>query len=70
MQAQSQIASVSFLISSLNISNQCDLNYKTSKNQRLQVELALIKLCHIPSVINLSAAGMPSSQEGGNKKKT
>lgn len=68
-QAQSQIAAVSFLISSLNISNQCDLNYKTSKNQRLQVELALIKLCHIPSVINLSAAGMPSSQEGGLKKK-
>jgi len=67
--AQSQIAPLSFLISSLNISNQCDLNYKTSKNQRLQVELALIKLCHIPSVINLSAAGMPSIQEGEIKKK-
>lgn len=66
---QSQIAPVSFLISALNISNQCDLNYKTSKNQRLQVELALIKLCHIPSVINLSAAGMPSSPEGEIKKK-
>ena len=68
--AQSQIAPLSFLISSLNISNQCDLNYKTSKNQRLQVELALIKLCHIPSVINLSAAGMPSIPEGEIKKKT
>ncbi|MDO8992867.1 MAG: DNA polymerase III subunit gamma/tau, partial [Daejeonella sp.] len=68
-QAQSQIAPLSFLISSLNISNQCDLNYKTSKNQRLQVELALIKLCHIPSVINLSAAGMPSVPEGEIKKK-
>jgi len=68
-QVQSQIAPLSFLISSLNISNQCDLNYKTSKNQRLQVELALIKLCHIPSVINLSAEGMPSAPEGGLKKK-
>jgi len=68
-QVQSQIAPLSFLISSLNISNQCDLNYKTSKNQRLQVELALIKLCHIPSVINLSAAGMPSIPEGEIKKK-
>jgi DNA polymerase-3 subunit gamma/tau len=67
--AQSQIAPLSFLISALNISNQCDLNYKTSKNQRLQVELALIKLCHIPSVINLSAAGMPSIPEGEVKKK-
>lgn len=68
-QAQSQIAPLSFLISSLNISNQCDLNYKISKNQRLQVELALIKLCHIPSVINLSAAGMPSIPDGEVKKK-
>lgn len=63
---QSQAASASFLISSLNISNQCDLNYKTSKNQRLQVELALIKLCHIPSVINIAAEGFP---EGQIKKK-
>lgn len=68
-QTQSQIAPVSFLISALSISNQCDLNYKISKNQRLQVELALIKLCHIPSVINLSAAGMPSTSEGEIKKK-
>ncbi|MBC7744630.1 MAG: DNA polymerase III subunit gamma/tau [Flavobacterium sp.] len=51
---QSQETSTSFLISSLNIANQCDLNYRISKNQRLQVELALIKLCHIPSVLNFS----------------
>ncbi|MDP3469478.1 MAG: DNA polymerase III subunit gamma/tau [Daejeonella sp.] len=68
-QLQSQTAPLSFLISALNISNQCDLNYKTSKNQRLQVELALIKLCHIPAVINLSAAGMPQIPEGEVKKK-
>lgn len=54
---QSQESSASFLISALNITNQCDLNYKTSKNQRLQVELALIKLCHIPSAINIAAEG-------------
>ncbi|MFA5244668.1 MAG: DNA polymerase III subunit gamma/tau, partial [Pedobacter sp.] len=63
---QAQAAPASFLISALNISNQCDLNYKTSKNQRLQVELALIKLCHIPSVINIAAEGFP---EGQVKKK-
>ena len=53
---QSQAASASFLISALNIANRCDLNYKTSKNQRLQVELALIKLCHITAVLNLSSS--------------
>jgi DNA polymerase-3 subunit gamma/tau len=53
----------------LNISNQCDLNYKTSKNQRLQVELTLIKLCHIPAAVNLSTAGIPAIQDGQLKKK-
>ena len=67
--SQSQAASLSFLISALNISNQCDLNYKTSKNQRLQVELTLIKLCHIPAAVNLSAAGIPAMQDGLIKKK-
>lgn len=65
-QVQSQASSASFLISSLNITNQCDLNYKTSKNQRLQVELTLIKLCHIPSVLNLSE---PAAFEEGQVKK-
>jgi DNA polymerase-3 subunit gamma/tau len=41
---QAQAASVSFLLSALGIANQCDLNYKLSKNQRLQVELALLKI--------------------------
>ncbi len=68
-QVQSETSSASFLISSLNITNQCDLNYKTSKNQRLQVELALIKLCHIPSVLNLSHAEPAAFEEGQVKKK-
>ncbi|WP_026896780.1 DNA polymerase III subunit gamma/tau [Daejeonella oryzae] len=55
-QEQAQATSASFLISGLNIANQCDLNYKTSKNQRLQVELALIKLCHIKSALNISSS--------------
>lgn len=65
---QSQASAASFLISALNITNQCDLNYKMSKNQRLQVELALIKLCHLPSVLNLSTA-LPASPETGEVKK-
>ena len=53
---QSKGSSASFLLSGLNIANQCDLNYKNSKNQRLQVELALIKICHIPSALNLTSS--------------
>ena len=44
----------SFLLSALNISNQCDLNYRMSKNQRLQVELTLIKISHLPQALQLS----------------
>jgi DNA polymerase III subunit gamma/tau len=53
---QSQASSVSFLLSAMNIANQCDLSYKLSKNQRLQVELALLKMCHLPSAFNMLTA--------------
>ena len=63
---QSQSASVSFLLSALNIANQCDLNYKNSKNQRLQVELALMKICHIQAALDLpgliSEVTLPSGE--------
>ncbi len=68
---QSQKASPGFLLSALNISNQCEINYKTSKNQRLQVELSLLKTCHIASAIKLSQLGsiqIPSAAEGVKKK--
>src|SRR5690606_38886822 len=51
---QSKAAPASFLISALNIANQCDLNYRVSKNQRLQVELTLIKISHLAQAIALS----------------
>lgn len=55
---QSQQASTSFLLSAMNIANQCDLSYKLSKNQRLQVELALLKICHLQAAF--TAASMPA----------
>ncbi|NNE76005.1 MAG: DNA polymerase III subunit gamma/tau [Pricia sp.] len=44
---QSKKTSNSFLIRALNLANECDLNYKTSKNQRLLVELTLMKLASL-----------------------
>jgi len=66
---QSQSASVSFLLSALNIANQCDLSYKLSKNQRLQVELALLKMCNLLSLFNLAAAPLAMPQSEGQLKK-
>ncbi len=65
--SQSNSVSLGFILTALNLANQCDLNYKNSKNQRLQVELALIKMCHIPSVIQLANTATDSDQD---KKKT
>jgi len=50
---QSKAASKSFLLSGLNISNQCDIYYKGSKNQRLHVEIALMKMAYLKSAIKL-----------------
>lgn len=44
---QSQKSDQQFLLKALEISNHCDLQYKTSRNQRLLVELALMKLASL-----------------------
>jgi len=44
---QSQKASHSFLIKGIELANECDLKYKSSKNQRLLVELTLMQLASI-----------------------
>lgn len=46
-QQQSKSTSQEWLYSALNILGTADVSFKTSRNQRLHVELALIKLCHI-----------------------
>jgi DNA polymerase-3 subunit gamma/tau len=63
---QSQAASVSFLLSAMNIANQCDISYKLSKNQRLQVELALLKMSHLESVFNIASAPLPEQAAAPN----
>ncbi len=44
---QSQKTTASFLMQSIDIANNCDLKYKTSRNQRLLVELSLMQLASI-----------------------
>lgn len=54
--AQAKAVSLSFLMSGLNILNLADLNFKSSKNQRLHVELALMKLGYLDQALKLSAS--------------
>ncbi|ARS36472.1 DNA polymerase III subunit gamma/tau [Pontibacter actiniarum] len=61
---QSQKASVSFLLSGLNLVSTCDTNYKSSKNQRLHVELCLMKMAHLNAALSFAQEG-----EGSKKAK-
>lgn len=62
---QAKAAPPSLLLSWLNIANQCDLNYKVSKNQRLLVELALMKMAHVHQIVKSNG----TASEGTLKKK-
>jgi DNA polymerase-3 subunit gamma/tau len=53
---QTNLASSSFLVNCLYLGNQCDVNYKQSKNKRLSVELALIKMCYVNSTVEAAEA--------------
>jgi len=57
---QSQKATQAFLIQGIDTANDCDLKYKTSKNQRLLVELSLMQLASITFGLT----------ESGEKKKS
>jgi DNA polymerase III subunit gamma/tau len=51
---QSEKCSPAFLLRALDISNKCDISYRTSNNKRLHVELSLLQisaLIHIPEAI-------------------
>ncbi|HVN59483.1 MAG TPA: DNA polymerase III subunit gamma/tau [Bacteroidales bacterium] len=52
---QASKSPVSFLISALESGSACDLAYKNSKNQRLHVELFLLKLCRMNGEGTLTA---------------
>ncbi|WP_143313433.1 DNA polymerase III subunit gamma/tau, partial [Cnuella takakiae] len=54
-----------YLISTLNVLTEAEINFKTARNKRLHVELALIKLCYLHQALELSA-----TDAGLDKKKT
>lgn len=50
---QAQSAPTSLLLTWLNLASTCDINYKACKNQRLAVELALMKMANVNAVLQL-----------------
>jgi len=68
---QAASAGISFLLTALHLGSECDQTYKSHKNQRLHVELALMKMAHIPQAVQLGQAlqNAPDAQSAGAKKK-
>ncbi len=51
---QANSAPMSFLLNGLNLLSKADLEYKSRKNQRLHVELALMKIAHLNAAVSLA----------------
>lgn len=52
---QALLANGNFLVNCLAIGNDCDVRYKQSKNKRLTVEIALIKMCLVNRLIEVGS---------------
>lgn len=60
----SKKTSPSMLVSALNVLSEAEIQYRSTRNKRLHVELTLIKLCYLQQAIELT-----NSSEGLAKKK-
>ena len=58
---QAALAPASFLLTALNIGNECDVNLKMARHKRLHIEMALLKMCYINRAVK--AAQAPVFQE-------
>ena len=63
--AQAKEVSENILVNGLNITHECDVNYKTAKNKRLMAEVTLIKMCYITK---LSKSNLIDKKEVEQKK--
>ena len=50
-----------WLFQALDILNTCDINYRTARNKRLTVELALVKLCQLGVAQTVPTVSQPSA---------
>jgi len=65
---QAAIAPLSFLLTALQIANQCDVDYRMARNKRLHVEMALLKMTYISRAVKL--AQNPLAEAPPLEKKT
>lgn len=59
---QAAKSSNTFLLTALNLVNECDIHYKTARNKRLHVEMSLIKMSYIHRAVQLSEGTLPEKK--------
>lgn len=59
---QAQRCHPMWIFQALDILNTCDINYRTARNKRLTVELALVKLCQLGVAQTVPAQSSPAPQ--------
>lgn len=70
---QAALAPPSFILTALNICNDCDIHFKTARHKRLHVEMALLKMCYINRAVKAGeqekkTADLRSAPQNGNAK--
>jgi DNA polymerase-3 subunit gamma/tau len=59
-----------WLIAGLNLLNEAEINFRSARNKRLHVELALIKLCYLGQAMrNQSSRGQTAENQGSGEPK-
>ena len=80
---QAQKCSQHFLLKSMDLANQCDINFKSCNNKRLHLEICLLKMCYTETVrgqqttdnrqqttVNSQQTTVNSQQTIGNRQQT
>ncbi|MEO6757958.1 MAG: DNA polymerase III subunit gamma/tau, partial [Saprospiraceae bacterium] len=54
---QAAITPAPFLLTALNLTNDCDIHFKMARHKRLHVEMALLKMCYIQRAVQAAQNG-------------
>ncbi len=65
---QARLCPSSFILTALNLANECDVNFRMARNKRLHVEMAVIKMSYINRAVQL--AQQPVAATISEEKKT
>lgn len=59
---QARLSPAAFLLTALNMANECDLNFKQARNKRLHTEMSLVKMASIGRAMRAAAWGEPEKK--------